>query len=343
MNVVLPAECQVALVLAGGNALGAYQAGVYQALYQAGVEPDWVIGASAGAINGALIAGNAPEQRMARLASFWRPNPSDRRSSDWWATFPETWRRTTEAFGTLLGGRPGMFAPAGSSLFGGHTPAIYDMSPLATTLASLIDFDRLNGGEMRFATTAVDLDSGEDMTFDSRERTIRIEHIRASGALPPAFSAVSVDGRLYVDGGLSANLPLDPVLSRPPSRSTLCIAVDLLPQAGRHPDTLGEVMGRTQDLMFACQSRRTIMRWQERYATEDLLRDQSMTLVHLTYAAQQPEVAGKAMDFSPDSARVRWDAGFLDGTDVIERLSTGGIPIGPNGLKTFRLANQCLL
>lgn len=336
------ASIHVVLVLAGGNALGAYQAGVYQALAEAGVEPDWVVGASAGASNGAIIAGSTPDRRLANLAELWRPATPSNGWPAWWDTLPDTWRRTSEAMGTLLAGRPGMFAPLGTSLVGTSdpTPALYDTSPLATTLAQLVDFDRLNHGQIRYTATAVDLETGQDVVFDTCDGTVTVAHIRASAALAPNFPAVEIDGRLYVDAGLSANLPLDPVLSVPPSRPTLCIAVDLLPTAAARPTTLGEVASRTQDLIFASQSRRTITRWQERYAVDPAYRDHPTTLVRLTYGDQQPEVAGKAMDFSPASVRYRWDAGYRDGLDLTARLGDGTIALDRAGLTVLQPSHE---
>jgi NTE family protein len=328
-------DFRIVLVLAGGNALGAYQAGVYQALHEAGIEPDRIVGTSAGAINGAIIASNAPEQRLPRLADLWRPATGPEGGAlDPWAFVPDTWRRTTEAVGTLIGGRPGMFAPLGSSLLGGSgdVPAIYDTSPLAATLKMLVDFDRLNTGPVPFAATAVDLESGGDAVFDTRACAIDADHLRASAAMPPSFPAVEIDGRLYVDGGLSANLPLDVALSAPPDAPTLCIAVDLLPMAGTRPRTLGEVTARTQDLIFASQARRAIRRWQDHYAHSPAHRAHPVTLVRLAYADQDREVAGKGMDFSPASVRHRWDAGYHDAVGLAARLSSGAIAVRGEGL-----------
>jgi len=334
MTAQISHACRIALVLAGGNALGAYQAGVYQALHDAGIEPDWIVGTSAGAINGAVIAGNPPERRLERLSDLWRPGESES-GWEWWGA-AATWRRTAEVTGTLLAGRPGLFAPAGSSLLS-QPPAIYDTGPLGRTLASLVDFELLNDGPTRYSANAVDLDSGEEVLFDSHEQTITADHIRASAAMPPAFPPVAIDGRLYVDGGLSANLALDPVLSDPGTAPTLCIAVDLLPQGGARPDSLGTMAARTQDLIFSSQSRRTIDRWQERCADADS-DNRTMTLVHLTYADQQPEVAGKAMDFSPASVRQRWNAGARDGSELVRWMAAAaGAEDGHPGLGLVRM------
>ncbi|WP_121118581.1 patatin-like phospholipase family protein [Croceibacterium ferulae] len=329
----------VVLVLAGGNALGAYQAGVYQALHEGGIRLDRIVGASIGAFNGAIIAGNAPDQRLARLAEFWRPGPVGG-AGDWMGSLPDTWRRSWDTFGTLLAGRPGMFAPLGSNSFSPAPPAIYDTRPLAAQLARLIDLDRLNSDAVHYVATAVDLETAEEVTFDNRTCRIGIDHIRASGALPPSFPPIEIDGRLFVDGGLAENLPLDPVLSNPPERPTLCIAVDLLPGKGQRPDTLSMMTERVQDLVFAIQSRRTIARWQDLYATGAPDRQQPVTLACLTYADQQAEVVGKAMDFSPASVRFRWDAGHRDGSELVRLLREGTIAVGGYGLQVHHLPGQ---
>ncbi|VXC29318.1 patatin-like phospholipase family protein [Sphingomonas sp. 8AM] len=320
--------CDIALVLSGGNALGAYQAGAYQALDDAGIVPDRIVGTSIGAINGALIAGNAPADRLPRLADFWRPAPAA--AADWLA-IPDDWRRTGEVLGTMLRGRAGMFSPPGATLPGGR-PALYDTAPLMRTLAQSIDFDRLNTGAIRYTATAVDLDTGCDATFDTAALRVTPAHICASGSLPPGFPPVTIDGVRYVDGGLSANLPLDPLLSDPGDRPLWCIAIDLLPLAAHNPATLGAMAERAQDLTFAIQSRRSITRWRERYATDPAFAERAVTLSPLTYADQQPEVAGKAMDFSPASVRRRWDAGHRDASALVARWGQGALPIGERGL-----------
>ncbi|WP_294259018.1 patatin-like phospholipase family protein [uncultured Sphingomonas sp.] len=320
-------DLRIVLVLAGGNALGAYQAGVCQALHEGGIAPDWIVGTSAGAINGAILAGNAPDAALTKLAAFWRSD-----GFDWWQAWPETWRRTIATGATLLGGRPGVFGPLGTALLAAPTPALYDTGPLAATLESCIDFARLNDGAPRFTAVAVDLESGAETAFDTCDRPIGVEHVRASAAMPPALPAVAVDGRLYVDGGLSAKLPLDAVLSTPSERPTLCIAVDLLPMRSGRPDTLGDMAARAQDLTFASQTRRTIARWQAQYTTDPAYRGCSVTLAQLLYADQQQEVAGKAMDFSPASVRQRWEHGLRDGIDLARRIAGGTLPIGGGGL-----------
>lgn len=328
-------DCRIVLVLAGGNALGAYQAGVYQALHEAELTPEWIVATSIGAVNGAIIAGNAPQDRLERLRAFWRPEGA---TPLYYGESAETWRRSSEALGTLLAGRAGMFAPMGTALATRDAPGLYDTTPLARTLARLVDFDRLNEGPIRYAAQVVDLDSGAERLFDTQAQRIGVDHIRASGAMPPAFPPISIDGALYVDGGLAANLPLDPVLGEADERPLLCIAVDLLPLAGGHDPTIGSLIARTQDLSFAAQSRRTLARWQDRYATDPGFRDRAVALVQLTYAEQHREVAGKAMDFSAASVRQRWDAGERDGAALLAALRGGAVPLGRTGLNLVAIA-----
>lgn len=326
------AECRVALVFAGGNALCAYQAGVWQALAEAVIEPERIVGCSAGAMNGAIIAGNPPERRLDQLATLWRP-ASDTAGDSWLDAY-DTWRRTGAVVDTMLGGRPGMFAAAGTAVLG-SPPAIYDTAPLGHTLAALVDFDRLNTGPIRYAATAVDLDTGREMVFDTADRRVTLDHIRASGAMPPTFPPVAIDGALHIDGGIAANLPLDPVLAEPGEEPLLCIAVDLLPRWAGRPDTLGDMIGRTQDLIFAAQSRRTLARWQSRYATDPAFAGRSVTLAMLTFDDQQSEIAGKAMDFSPRSVRARWNAGHRDGSALTAAVRSGVAGIGRAGLHLY--------
>lgn len=320
----------VTLVLGGGNALGAYHAGCYAALHARRVEVDWVIGASIGAITGALIAGNAPEDRLAQLRAGWQPAGL----ATAWPEPVETGRRTLAATFTAAFGRPGMFRHRGmlgwQSLLGTEDPSVFDTDPMLASLATLVDLARLNNGPVRFTATAVDLESGEDAVFDTQGQAVTIDHVRASGALPPLFPPIEIDGRTYVDAGVSANLPLDPYLSAPPEGTALCLAVDLLPLAAPLPRRLGEVAGRAQDLMFAAQSRRTLTAWQRLYDARASAA--SITLVHLAYADQSREVAGKALDFSPETIADRWAAGERAMTRVLDRVESGEIALGRKGL-----------
>ncbi|WP_347303310.1 patatin-like phospholipase family protein [Croceibacterium sp. TMG7-5b_MA50] len=312
----------IVLVLGGGNALGAYQAGVWEALSGAGIEPDWIVGTSIGAINGALIAGNAPERRLSRLTQFWQPATSPGTP----AGSAETARRTAAVTGFLTSGRPGLYGslgPLGSWWemdSAAWSQALFTSMPLARSLTSLVDWPVLNAGPMRFTAGAVDIESGADVLFDTGEVSITPDHVRASGALMPAFPAIRIDGRVYGDGGLSANVPLDPVLGTRWQHPCLIIMVDLLPAAAPLPTTLGEAIGRAQDLSFAAQTRRSITRWQVSYTHDPAYRDSSVTLAPLIYSDHAPEVAGKALDFSPVSVRHRWDCGRRDAAALLAGL-----------------------
>lgn len=336
----------VALVLSGGNALGSYQAGAYQALHEHGLEPDWVAAASAGAVNGAIICGNPIEERLAHLEEFWQPAAAGTGEHIW--TGPaEDARRTAAASLTMATGRTGVFTPRRlwgpwwEPFLNSEPASLYDTTPLASTLERMVDFGRLNQGRPRFSVTAVDLESGVDVVFDTQGRAIAAQHLRASSALLPAFPPVEVDGRLLGDGGMSANLPLDVVLSDPPPGRLLCIALDLLPQAAPRPAGLGEAASRMQDLVFACQSRRAIAAWQAIYdqraaaggAKEPM---PAVTLLRMDYADQGEEVAGKAFDFSPLSARARWDAGYRDLGQALAQLQAGQIETDRPGLSVYK-------
>jgi NTE family protein len=321
-----PADMSIALVMGGGAALGAYQAGAYHALHEHGLEPDWVIGASAGAINGAVICGNPPERRIEKLSKLWHtagradvavPPPG----------MAETARRTQVAALTLATGQADWFVPRKLygpwwNPFGNREPAsFYDTSPLEQRLCELADFALLNTGAPRYGATALDVESGADIIFDTAHHRITPRHVRASGALLPAFSPVDIEGRMVGDAGLSANLPVDAVLASRSDRPVLCIALDLLPLSAPRPRKLGETLLRTQDLIFASQSRRTIAAWQTIYAERTRQGDgQAVTLLHVPYADQSREVSGKAFDFSPISAEARWQAGYRDLKQMLANL-----------------------
>ncbi len=333
-----PRDFDVVLVLSGGNALGAFQAGVYEALHTHGLQPDWITGVSIGAINGALIAGSLPADRLAALRSFWRPHvvgPMDL-AHPWLSPSLEGSRRSAAAAWTAVAGRAGIFGPVLSALtpWSDDRPSVFETNQLAASLTTAVDFEQLNNGPSRFTATAVDLETGDDVIFDTNTQMVGPNHIRASAALPVLFPPVEIDGRWLVDGGLSANLPLDPVLSDPPARPTLCIAVDLLPLGGGLPATIGEAAGRMQDLIFAAQSQRSIARWQERY---DGRMDRSVALVRLTYTQQDDEVAGKALDFSGPTIERRWAAGRAGGMRVVQKQRQGALAIGSAGLSLYRL------
>jgi len=240
----------IALVLGGGNAVAAYDAGAFEALSEAGHEPDHVAGASAGAVAAALIAGNPPERRVDVLRHFWAllTQPSLQ-----WPWAPEQWRRPAEirdGLATRLLGRPAMFNLNVSSLFDpSSVPSLYDLDPLRKTLESLVDLSRLNEGSMRISLLAIDLETGEEVVFDNRQMVLGIDHVLASCAMLPDFPPVSINGRVLVDGGLAANTPVHLVLE--PARDGLvCFAVDPFPLAAAAPKRMLDAQERQADLTY---------------------------------------------------------------------------------------------
>ncbi len=316
-------DLNLVLILSGGNALGAFQAGFYDALNDHGIAPDWIVGTSIGAINGALILGVPPEDRMANLRRFWDvPSGSDYA----WPFGPSPWQRTLGANWAAIYGRPGLFDIATTGL---ANHAVYNTGGLRRTLDRQVDFDRLNGGPFHLTVNAVDLETGEDVIFDTSRGRIRSDHVRASAALPVLFPPVESGGRWLVDGGLSANLALDPFFQDLPPRRTLSIAVDLLPGAQALPRTLGEAGSRMQDLVFAAQSRRALERWTETYAS---YRGPGITFVRVAYANQRKEVFGKAMDFSRATIRDRWQERHGSATSLLNWIATGDLALVEEGL-----------
>jgi NTE family protein len=250
------------LVLQGGGALGAYQAGAYEALAESGFEPDWVAGISIGAINGAIIAGNPPQDRVPKLRQFW-----DKVSSGLQGTIPafEDYLRPffneTSANLAATFGVPGFFKPRFPSAHfhpKGTTEAIslYDTSPLAETLAELTDFDHQRANGTRLSVGAVDIEMGNFKYFDSNEEKLGVEHIMASGALPPAFAPVKIKGKYYWDGGLVSNTPVDYVMEYGGAMQDMCIfQVDVFRARGHVPQTLSDVTEREKDIRFSSRTR----------------------------------------------------------------------------------------
>ncbi|MDB5774802.1 MAG: patatin-like phospholipase family protein [Herbaspirillum sp.] len=345
---------QVVLVLQGGGALGAYQAGVYQALHEHNLTPDWVVGTSIGAINAALIAGNPRETRLARLKEFW-----DRVGQDDvldMKNVPDTTRQLNiwlETVDTYLRGVPGFFTPRPFNPFamGMTVPpekaSFYDTGELAATLSELVDFDYLNSpGGMRLTVSATKVTCGTLVNFDSPQQPIGVEHIMASGALPPAFAPVRVDGDLYWDGGLYSNTPLETVLDDEPRRNLICVMVDLWLADGSEPTTLDEVQTRQKDVTYASRSQAHIddyMRTNQLrsaaralYArlpqasrnADDLKNLKELgnaTTIHilrLQYSGRDWNMAAKDINFSRGSLVWRWQQGYNDARRALQSCQT---------------------
>lgn len=248
------ANGQVVLVLQGGGALGAYQVGVYQALHEAGVEPDWIVGTSIGAINASIIAGNEPQDRLTKLDEFWKR--MERRSA-WpfvpaWTGLPDAW----SYWSTLVSGIPGFFKPNLPAFWGAHIPlgvdraGFYSTASLRETLAELVDCSIISRRSPRLTVGAANVQTSMMHYFDSRQSEITIEQIMASGALPPAFPAVRIDGEFYWDGGILSNTPTEVIFDDNPRRNSLIFAVHLWNPEGPVPQSIWEVLHRHKDIQY---------------------------------------------------------------------------------------------
>jgi NTE family protein len=340
---------QVVLVLQGGGALGAYQVGVYEALHEAGIEPAWVIGTSIGAINGAIIAGNPPEVRLERLNQFW--NLVQHRQYD---NFGALWSAFAGQFAnanTFANGITGFFAPNPHAIWGVHNPlgvdsaAFYTTAPLGGTLGGLIDFDYVNSGNGRLTLGAVNVGTGNMHYFDNREQPLDVRHVMASGALPPAFPAIRIDGEAYWDGGIYSNTPIEVVLDDKPRRDSLIFTANVWHPQGPEPETIWQVLGRQKDIQYASRVKSHVVRQQQihrlRYIVRELaeyipadrrndpelkeMLDYGCKTVMHVIPLLAPRVDGedhtKDIDFTPSGIHARRQAGYADARRQIERAA----------------------
>ena len=301
----------VALVLGGGNALGAYYGGAFTAVAAEDVRVDWIAGSSIGAITAALIAGSASERREATLREFWQRAASSSGEASW---VPKEWRQPLQVAGALrarLFGRPALFHPRLlESPWEESKPGLYDATPLRNTLIEIVDFDRLNDGPTRVSAVAVDVETGEEVVFDTRNERIGVEHLLASAALIPDFQPVKINGRVLVDGGLANNVPVDVVLSEPPDLPLTCFALDLFPTHASPPSHLLQAAQRQNDLMFANQTRRSLRDQQEIWRLR--APGHPASIYWLEYRGTSDEIAMKSYDFSGAILKRRWQAGEQD-------------------------------
>ena len=369
-----PFEC-IALVLQGGGALGAYQGGVYQALAEAAIHPDWVAGISIGGFNAALIAGNAPSERTDKLLAFWRAITG---TAD---LLPEgPWSRGDAARGlrnqqtsvmALMTGVPGLFEPRVPPPWL-HPPgcleatSYYETAPLRATLERLVDFDRVNSGTTRLSLGAVNVRSGNFTYFDTTTHTIRPEHVMASGALPPGFPAIEIDGEHYWDGGVVSNAPLDWVVDSRPPQDTLAFQVDLWSARGDFPRTISEVLTRQKEIQYSSRTRATTDRFKvvqrmrnavgalmDKLPADLVASPEAMFLrscserkvyriVHMIYRAQSYEGDSKDYDFSRLSMEEHWRAGYHDTVRTLRHPEAVEPPRTLDGVATFDLARDGL-
>jgi NTE family protein len=364
-NPTLPAEKQI-LVLQGGGALGAYQAGAYEALVKSGIEPEWLAGISIGAINGALIAGNPKEKRITALREFWNKlssglqSPSLVPGQDGRALFNEVSSWTATMFGI-----PGFFSPRFvSPLFSwpgslGST-SFYDTTPLRETLNTLVDFDYLNKSPMRLTVGAVNVKSGNFKYFDTMTDKLRAEHIMASGALPPGFPAVLIDGEYYWDGGLVSNTPLNQVIDFSDPLDNLCIyQVDLFSSEGILPTTIMEAAEREKEIRYSSRTRAMTKAAMSDVALRkaalslikklppELLndndvktltenaRDGGITVMHVINRPTAYDTHAKDYEFSRLSMEEHWQRGHDAVTSSLKSKAWNSRQIPAHGMVTF--------
>jgi len=336
----LPLPDTVALVLQGGGALGAYQAGVIEELHTAGIEVDWVAGISIGAVNAALFAGNPPEKRLAAIKAFWEGATAA--LPDFSLPMHDAARELSHEWAAgmvMLGGVPGFFRPRllppAFALPG--TPealSFYDTSPLKETLDRLVDWDLLNNGPIRLSVGAVDIQSGNFRYFDTRDEKLDARHIMASGALPPGLPPVEIDGCWYWDGGLVSNTPLTHILDRQDS-DTLIFQIDLFPAADKLPRTMTDVIAREKEIRFSSRTRTVsdermrlrqerqmvcrlldklppeLMDDPEVQAVRARVSEYPVSLVQLIYRANAWEGGSRDFEFSARSMHEHWQAGRM--------------------------------
>jgi len=331
---------QTVLVLQGGGALGAYQVGVYQALHEAGIEPDWVIGTSIGAINGAIIAGNPPAARLEKLTRFWDLMQAQHAGGigSWWPAMANLFANA----GTYTSGIEGFFVPNRHATWSMHTPlgaeraAFYSTAPLLDTLTKLTDFEYINARHARLTLGAVNVKSGEMHYFDSREQRLEVRHVLASGALPPAFPAVRIDGETYWDGGIYSNTPIEVVLDDKPRRNSLIFSANVWHPTGPEPETIWQVLGRQKDIQYASRVKSHVRRQQQIHRMRHIIRDLAQyvpaarredpevkkllgygcaTVMHIV-PLLAPRIDGedhtKDIDFTPAGIKARRNAGYAD-------------------------------
>jgi len=347
---------QSVLVLQGGGALGAYQAGVYQALHEAGIEPDWIIGTSIGAINASLIAGNKPQNRLKRLTQFWE-SVEHVPFLKAVGSLPILGQAASTFWSTMLGVN-GFFEPNPRAHWGNHVKlgaeaaGYYSTGPLKKTLCDLVDFDQLKEGPVRLTVGAANVRTSQMRYFDSREMALDVRHVMASGALPPAFPAIRIDGELYWDGGVLSNTPVEAVFDDKPRRNGLVFAVHVWNPNGSEPDSILKVMNRQKDLQYSSRAGTHIARQRQIHRLRHIISELAarlpqealqdnfvremasygcptrMHVVRLLAPQVRGEDHAKDIDFSPSGIRTRWEAGYADANRVL-KAQPWAAPVDP--------------
>lgn len=362
-----PKGCDmIGLVLQGGGALGAYQAGVYQALHEAGLEPDWLAGVSIGAVNSAIIAGNKPEHRVEKLEKFWMEVTSRDPFTSWFEG--DSARKLRNGLSSLNGmifGQPGFFRPVTNSGYfaprgARFATALYDTSPLYKTLEKLVDFKLINEGLIRLAVGAVNVETANFQYFVNSDTEIGPEHVMASGALPPGLPMVRIGRHQYWDGGLVSNTPLQHLLDNIGSKNLLTFQVDLFSATGQVPRDMPEVMARQKDIQFSSRTRTTTDYFMKTHKLQQALRDAldkvpeadlskeqaamkrdlrqlpEINIVQLIYQQKAYEGDAKDYEFSRISMKEHWRTGYYDTCNTLRHedwLQFTGTP----GIRSFDL------
>jgi NTE family protein len=355
------------LVLQGGGALGAYQAGVYQALDEAGVHPDWIIGTSIGAINGALIAGNSASERVSRLREFWHAISCD----DFETWLPPALRHsrftsTMNALQVQLLGNPSFFLPRWTLAlegFGPESASFYDTRPLRRTLNEYIDFNRLNAHDIHLSVGSTSVTRGEITYFETARERLRVEHVLASSSLPPGFGATRVDGDVYWDGGVCSNMPLEKLLSDDTGRNrdSLCFIVQLWNQEGSEPTSLMDVSARKKEIGFASRYHDEIEAFRNthrlRHAISELFEalpekkrasarftelsemgsDRRMDIVRLGRKTHNWELSTKDINFSWAIVQERWEHGYQDAHKALRQAPWQRTDHAREGVFTYEI------
>jgi NTE family protein len=338
---------QTVLVLQGGGALGAYQVGVYQALHEAGIEPDWVIGTSIGAINASLIVGNKPEDRLRRLDEFWRrvENSPMIGALSGFSVFG----KMVPNWMTMATGIAGFFKPNPLAFLGlnalldPEAAGFYSTQPLAETLGELVDFDLINSGTTRLTVGAANVHTSAMRYFDSRDEAVFAKHVMASGALPPAFPAVRIAGELYWDGGILSNTPVEAVFDDMPRRNSLVFAVHLWNPDGPEPGTMRDVMNRQKDLQYSSRAVTHILRQKQMHRLRHIIAELArrlpeaqreeadvramaahgclthMHVVRLLAPILDNEDHTRDIDFTASGIRMRREAGYADTQSALQQ------------------------
>jgi len=342
INHLLKEYKSIALVLQGGGALGSYQAGVFEALSEVGIQPNWVSGISIGAINAAIISGNEPKNQVTRLKEFWEMITDHGYASH--LEGQESLRylhNMTSAFMTMLSGIPGFFKPRimnfGPQSFSQNVAtSYYDTKYLQNSLDSLVDWELLNNKLHRISVGAVNVETGNFRYFDSSLERLESKHIMASGALPPAFPSVEIEGKFYWDGGIVSNTPLQYLLENQKLADTLVFQVDLFNARGKLPQSMHEVLARHKDIMYSSRTRNATDRFKKIHNLEielfhalkrippsqltkedrsllDTLDEKSqINVLHLIYHHKDYEGDTKDYEFSKLTMREHWQAGLDD-------------------------------